>query len=62
MDECVCGKYAGQRRSSPACMAFWCPVHDDIEGMFRAVEKATMMPELEMKRMTVHGGRSGPRL
>jgi len=41
MDECICEKYAEQRRSSPSCMAFWCPVHDDIDGMFARLERAT---------------------
>ena len=38
IDECVCEKYAEQRRLYPTCMAFWCPVHDDIEGSFKALE------------------------
>ena len=52
-DECVCVKYAEQRRSSPGCMAFWCPVHDDIEGAFARLEEATM--PLGRARQTVTG-------
>jgi hypothetical protein len=38
-DECVCEKYAEQRITNPTCMAFWCPVHDDIERMFASLER-----------------------
>ena len=53
MDECVCEKYKEQRRSSPECMAFWCPLHDDIEGNFARLEGTTMkslkLPNSEVK-------------
>ena len=45
-DECVCEKYAEQRKDAPSCMAFWCPVHDDIEGNFAKLETT---PNSEVK-------------
>ena len=39
-DECVCNKYADERKQAPACMAFWCPVHDNIQGSFAKLEKS----------------------